>query len=426
MNLHRRLFQALHVNRQDIENNLRVLRPKLDYKNRLADRNELDTNIMRRDLSASINIDDLYEKWNVYKSELKKKRGILARIDHWNNMLSKEHTMVSSTNENEKNLIDYRQRLKNALSDLDRIENAEDPLAQSFLILPNKISEQTPDREHIQMNFGEKSIHDFGHHLQYEHLIEYHENTIHYLMGDAAKFDFLFTLNCIEYFQQNNYTLFSNPDFIKTALIEAAAISLNNVFQLDEQFHEQCTNLLHLVGKGSMMSYLGFAAKYKINRSVLPVRFVSSGKIYKPITKNNFGLFETMQSTAVEIFLAGTKEQIENEFDKVLKQICHIFESQNIHFRVVYLPANRLQLAECFSASIEMFSPHLKKYIEIGRLSNYSDFLSKRIMFRLDKDDQDNVMHMMHVLSGTVCNVTKLLAIILETNDGSIPNSVIH
>lgn len=64
-----------------------------------------------------------------------------------------------------------------------------------------------------------------------------------------------------------------------------------------------------------------------------------------------------------------------------------------------------------------MFSPSLGVFIEVGNLSMYDDYLSKRLMLKYeDGGDLENLF----VTSGTFLNVTKAIGCIIEQTEGKL------
>lgn len=418
-------MQALYITGDKALGNIKVLTPVLDIEQRLGDRNEIENNIRRRQMT-SVNVSDLFDQWELNKAVRSKMKAIQNR-QSLVSKLTHEAMKSEPSEERENSVRKYTiegQTLREDLRNLrDNSYQLEGNLMDNFLALPNKISADTPDEAQVLSSHGNTAIANSKHHLMYEDQIDYFDETAYYLKGDAAKTDLLFPLNCVDYFRQNGFVQFSNPDFAKTVLVEGGATSLNDVYEVQHDDDEKCSNLVHLVGNGSMLSFLGFIAKLKIAETQLPLQWVSTGKIYIPARPSELGLYNTCQSTAVQVFAAGTKEQLHEKFNKTLEIFCKFYESTNLHFRVVCAPASELHPAECYKVRIEIFSPHLQRYIEVGSLSNYSDYISKRILFCYDK----NKIHWFpHLLSGTFCNVTKLLAILLETNDGLIPKAFLE
>lgn len=424
-----RFVQALYVSGDKTWRNTRVISPVLDFENRLGDRTEIENSINRRGLSSSLNIIDICAQWDLYKTVENKKLEIEQRQKQLQRNVKKTTKSEPST-DRENTLRKYkleeevlRQDLHNLLKYHLEIEGT---FINSFLSIPNNVLDKAPDQENIIFTYGKQSTEECVHHLSYNDSIDYYNQFSYYLTANAAKFDTFFPINCLDHFKSHGFVHLSNPDFVKTVLVEGAGLNVNDVFEVQHHHHENHTNLLHLVGNSSILSYLGFITRLRVYGTLLPVQWISIGKIYRRSISNSFGLYDHHQSTGVQIFIAGTKEQIFDKFNDTLNLISKFYESTGIHFRIVEIPANQLKMAECFAIRIEMYSPHFKKYIEIGNLSNYSDFISKRLSFIYEKDKKNNICDFPYILSGKICNVTRLLAILLESNNGKIPNHLLE
>lgn len=425
----RRYVQALFVGQRNTMGNVRVLSPTLDYKYRLKNRTELEDNLRRRGVLKKIEIDNLYAQWESFKNAEAKKDFIEKRRAQLSKNIVELNSIETLSATDQENVEKYKQEsraLRKEYKDVCKyFYDIEEEFNNTFLALPNKLLPNTPDDSEIVNSYGMPHTGTELHHLQCDQFMEFTHDGLYFLRNEAAKFDFEFPLKCLDYFKQRDYIQFKNAEFAKTVIIEGAGIPLDSLYEVIHSYHENCSNLVHLVGSGSWLSFLGFMANIKIDKTLLPMQFISVGKIYQPINTHNFNLFDASQSTAVQIFLAGTQEQMNDKFNKTLELISQIYKMIDIHFRIVHIAANQLQPAECFAARIELYSPFLKTYIEIGRLSNFSNHISKRLQFQCEKDvTNTKYTPRIHILCGTVCNVTKLLGIILETHNGTIPKSI--
>lgn len=421
----RRFVQALFVSHRNAEGNVRALIPILDHKNFLENRHKLEENIRRRGLGNQINIATIYDQWEQYKEAESRK----VAIEKQRAKLSK--LIVKAKSEKADSSIDDLLQAARGLrgeyqSACDRFYEIDEEFNNNFLELPNKLLSITPDEAQVIFSHGlnPPETEHTTHHLQHKHLIDYISETFYYLKNEAAHFDRSLPNILIDQFRRQGFDQLSNPDFAKTVTVEGGGIALQNLYEIPQDYNERCTNLLHLVGSGSWLSFLGFIAKLKIEKELLPMQFVSTGKIYRPTNANAHGLFDVVQSTAVQVFLAGTETQMTEKFHSLLEFIIQLFKRFDIHFRVVHAPASQLHSTERFATRIEMYAPNLGEYIEIGRLSQYGDLISKRLRFQCGRDET-NTQYKPHIIAGTVCNVTKCLAIILETHNGTIPNTIL-
>lgn len=433
----RRFVSALYVPGDKASENVAVLVPVLDFDRRLADKTKLVENLTRR--KTSIDVDDLYAQWELFKTVQANRKAVEARREQLRSLLrdlakeikapDKTGTMqeyrleVSALREKTELIEKYKveattlkEDSKNLLQHSHLLENT---FINTFLDIPNDTHADTPDTEKLFASSNEVAKIDGGpFHLEYENQIEYYDEKAYFLKNEAAQFDLHFPMHCVDFFRERKYVQFSNPDFAKTVLIEGGALPLDEFYEVTHSSHETCSNKLQLVGGGSMLSYLGFIAKLKVQPGRFPLRWISNGKQYTAKSDESAaGLFDVSQSTCVQTFLSGTQEQMDESFGNTIKDVQQLYESLGVHYRMMYVAANHLKSAECLSVRFEMYSPHLQRYIEVGRISNFTDYISKRILFHYDVKGKS---HFPHIVAGTVCNVTRVLAVLLESNRGDI------
>lgn len=422
--LPRRSVQALYVNSKTMKGNLRIITPMLDFESRFANLTEIKENLRRRELLSSTNVEDLVAQWEIYSTIMSKKEQIESQQKEVSKLL-KEAKKANSLKNNLKDTIrKYTLELETLQKDLHNLDenfaDVDKRFVDKFLALPNQLSDLTQQELQIISSFGAKIDEKRKSHLEYEDSIDYHNESVYYLKGDAAKFDFTFANECVNHFRKNGLVQFSNPDFANTVLVEGAGLSVDDVFEVSHHYNEHHTNLVHLVGSSSMISFLGFITNLRVHGTLLPLQWVSIGKTYSRQCKDDFGLYNVCQSNTVQTFHVGTKDEIMQIFEDTLQLMEELFKQLNIHFRTVYVPAKELHSSECLAARIEMYSPHLQKYIDVANLRNYSDYISKRLLFTYVKDKKNNTIDFPHIVSGT-CNLTRTLAIILETHNGIVP-----
>lgn len=423
----RRFVNALYVSGDKALGNVLVLTPVMEFEKRLADRTKLVENVTRRKYTPSIDVNDLYAQWDLYKTIQARKKAVEVRREQMVELM-RDLSKTSASPEKEDSMRKYKLEAIALREDSRNLRNnsysIESGFIDNFLAIPNDIHADTPDTatlhassKDVTQNVDER----VPFHLDYENQIEYYDESAYFLKDSAAQFDVHFPFHCVDFFREREFVQFSNPDFAKTLLIEGAGVPLDDVYEVQHATHEKCTNQLHLVGAGSMLSYLGFIAKLTVYPTHFPMRWISTGKQYTPkCDANNAGLFDVCQSTCVSTFLAGTQEQMDAYFGRTMEYMQQLYESLGVHFRIMYATADELKSAECLSVRFEMYSPHLQRYIEVGRLSHFSDYISKRILFNYDENKKSQFPH---VLAGTVCNVTKVLAILLESHRGQIKSN---
>lgn len=406
------------------------IEPILDFKRRFEHPENLKTNLLRRGQSAQFDVQDLYAQWKLYDPLVSKIQTL--EKEKWKaNKQLKEVKKSKQQDEIQKYGLEFKMIREDLRNLNENLAEFQEKFIKRFLSLPNDIHEMTPDDPKVVFDHGTKissaAVEKAIHHLNFTDAIEYHNRTNYFLKGGAAKFDHIFTHDCLDHFREHNFIEFSNPDFVQIPILNAIGATDGDFYKVCE-YMSNPTKLIHLAGNSSLHSFMGFIARLRVHGTLLPLKWLTSGRIFKKTTTgmDSASLFDVCQSNVVQIFQAGTEQQMLHEFQETIKLMCNLYEKLDIHFRIVYTPAKELSNAESLVAKVEMFSPASQRYIEVGQLCYYSDYISKRLLFSYIKDRDKNTVGLMHVVSGTVCNLTRIIAIILETHNGIVPHKLME
>lgn len=312
--------------------------------------------------------------------------------------------------------------------------DVEEKVAQATLALPNDLEEDVPlDYEdvHVQSLRPEFDFEPRGHLELAGHLIEMSSNSPQavYLLGSLARLELDLSTRVQDYLREFDLIPMANPDFAKSVMVEGCGVDFMDPlceFALEpvQDFQDrQSTQGMHLVGGASIYPFVSFLCKNVVQLgSALPATLYTSGRRYRPLTVHeNRGLFNTQQTTAVELFnISDSHETMKLQVGFLRDLMMKMYDSFGIHYKIVALPAPRLHLNESFKLSFQMFSPKLDDYVEVGAICGHGKYLSERVMLKRLKS-ADGMMDNLYCLSGTVLNITKVLACLIEnsqTGDG--------
>lgn len=418
-----RSISALYITGDKAKENYAILTPYMNFKDTLV--NNADKFIyLCKHRKLQINVPQLYDLWNLYSDMVDKRQCIENRRNEISNKLREILNNSNSNNDsNNENLIrKYKYEgtmLRNDLKMLkEKLYSVEEKFIGEFLELPNDLHERTMTQNVYEYGTNistDNNMPKTDSHLKYIEEIDYFNRESYYLKNNASKYDLLLPFYVCDYFKMNNFIQCINSDFIRTIVAEAAGLKLSDVIFIKED--DVKLNYLHLVGNGSMLSYLGYIAKLSLFKSALPLKLISTGKQYTMINNDqhsiNNGLYSVGQSTTVQLFIATMETESQKIFDITLEQIIAIYKLFGDHFKIVYAQPSELISSECLRADIQMYSKHLNCYVTVGNLSHYSDYISKRLLFNY-RDEKK--LKFPHIISGTIVNVTKLIAIQLENN----------
>lgn len=412
----RSLITALYLAGNEAKDHFAVLTPYMTIDETLKNRQKLEANIKRRRLD--LNLEDFYQKYDKYVST----RETLLVLERKRDELFKE--ISNQSDESEKNALKERGRqvrvdLKNRKLDLDN-----DGFVKSFLELPNEIDSQVPENEKKILFMTALMEKRSENHLEIDKgdCIELLDNSSFFLKGNAARFDYQFPALCSRFFRKQNFVQFSNPDFVRTVLVEGAGSCVKETINLVSQDgDEERINLLHLCGGGSMLSFLGFVTKLQIFGNVLPLRFISTGKQYNRIRSDSgmkHDLFNVSQGTVVQLFsVAKSDEDAQRIVEDILADVLNIYKKiPQIEFRAVLDTADNLKSHESLKISIQMYCNSNGQFVEIANVIKYQDYISKRLLFTYK---EEKLSKFPHLISSTVADIPKIIACWTENNGKS-------
>ncbi|ETN59193.1 hypothetical protein AND_009224 [Anopheles darlingi] len=397
---------ALYLTGDKAREQYAVLVPYLDFQHKLGDWDRLRRNVRLR--RSSIDCDSLKLQWELYRDvELRKKQIEQSRIE-----LQKR--IQQSVDEAEKKHLKSRAIL--AREDLKALKEqsyavADAFIANNFLALPNDLHERTPEEEGkiLYENVApssrqprSKDVLQAGARTIQEQFEEY-DALCFYMTDDAAFMDLQLPIRCCETFQRDNFIVFSNPDFVRSFLVEAAMVDKETLHLIreDEEPADK-VNLLHLCGGGTLLSYLGYFTKLSVFPSALPLKLVARGKRYRQ---------HQVQSNTVHMFGAcRSYEEAEALFDETLLTYRRFYDQLPVEYRLVQVAACDLQPAESMRIDVELYDWQNRGYVKIGDLSFYGDFLSKRIAF-IYQDGK--AQRFPHIVAGQAISSVELIKLLL-------------
>lgn len=324
---------------------------------------------------------------------------------------------LRKTNVSDKEIHSLKERGKQLRIDLQNLKEClypvENEFMELFLELPNKLNPLCPTNEHERVIYrtGIKSDSSATKTSHLDHPSVKFNNTFnYYFLDEVSTFEMDFSYTCFDKFVANDFSPMTNADFTKRVLTEAFGSNASKYGNIVEEIPQ--VNYTQLTGCGSIESFLGFLAKLSVFHSVLPLKLVAMGKSYETPKSKDEGIFSAQQSNRVQIL---TCYQNSNEadciMDDILNDIANLLKRLNVYFKIVYLPARQLEQAESLCASIQMYSPYYEKYFEIGRISDFKDYISKRMLFNFKENKN---IHFGNMIGGTVVNTSKLAMILIE------------
>ncbi|XP_014223209.1 serine--tRNA synthetase-like protein Slimp [Trichogramma pretiosum] len=421
---------ALYVPGNKANKTFALVSPVLDYDNRFDDVQKLQEEFNKRNIN--INAAELKKSWEYFQYISKKKESIESKRDELAQDLKALYALEKCSSI--QNKIDAGKiKLDLMREDLKVIKEViwslEESLIPNILKIPNVIDAKTPTDSTVLRTVGHKP--EVPKTLRQNHLIigdclnliDYKSPTQYYLKNEAALFELAVISAAGKIMNEANTIRISGPDFCRSVVVEGCGIdhqSFLKTFILEDSNdikQEELINRLHLVGAGSLPALLAFHIKHIVKAKDLPLRLFSTGRSYTPYSDSSIdsGLFSTCQSTSLQAvtFVNLNDKSYDDEFENLVNLGASIYNQLGCHYRIVFKSAKELERAETKKVTFEMWSVNSSKYIEVGNVSAYGDYLNKRLIIGY-QGKKGNCLSA--VISGTLLSVPKVLGCLIEEN----------
>lgn len=425
---------ALYISGNKASKAFAYLSPYLDCSERFADLDKLRKNLALRGMD--VDVVELKEAWNFFIRTVADR---YALEDHNKELTDRVKNLLESTErtakqEQEQEVAKLRSQLKIIRQDMKTMREAvwelEENVVERILRLPNELHPRTPAGEPTVLKSvggvpeitetDRRSHVDIGTSLD---LLEYKNPLCYYLHNDAALFELDALAHAGRVLGGNDMVKMIGTDFARSFLVEASGLNHEDptaafVIENHNEVERGSPNRMHLVGGASLISLLALHTKQLVNPKDFPLKYFSTGKQYVPLPRDSHacGLFTACQASVAHAFVAvrdARSAEYAASFEELLETVCRLYDDLCDHYRVVVRAAPELRSCEEMRVSFEMWSPFLNRYVEIGHVSTYGDYLSKRLLIAYQTPTGRDFPA---VISGTVLSVPRLLACLLEQN----------
>lgn len=422
---------ALYVSGNKAYKMFSFLSPYMDFDERFAGVDKLQKNLASRGMD--VDVVQLKEVWDFYKKMVADKHALEDNNTELGGRIKVLYESAEHTTEQEQEMLKLRMQLRIIREDIKTMKEAiwdlEQDVIEKLLKLPNELDPRTPIGEPVilksvgsvtEISEKSRSHIDIGTSLD---LLEYKNPMHYYLSNDAALFELAVLTHAGRVLGGNNMVRIIGTDFSRSFVVEASGLNHKDpmtAFMIENhnEVERGSPNRMHLVGNASMISFLAFHTKQLINPKNLPLKYFATGKQYTPLPRDSHacGLFTVCQASIAQTFVVVKDRKSEEHrilFEELLETVCRLYDDLCDHYRVVMRSASELQSCEEMRVSFEMWSPFMNKYIEIGHISTYGDFFSKRLLIAYQTSTGRDFPA---IISSTVLSVPRLLACLLEQN----------
>ncbi|XP_046816071.1 serine--tRNA synthetase-like protein Slimp [Vespa crabro] len=434
--INRKYASTLYISGRNANKTFAFISPYLDFDERFDDIDKLQRELKLRKLN--MNAIEMKKAWDFYKTIEANNTTLEIRRKEISSEIISLREKKEKTSEDEHQLANLLLQAKIIKQDIKAVKelqwDLDESIIEKLLKLPNKLHERTPpEKSVILQNIGRlcvlpennrKSHIEIGKLLN---LVEYKNPMTYYLLNDAALFEYRLLNLAGKILSDNNLIRITGSDFCRSILVEGSSLNHEDPIEtfILENINESDRDLLnhmHLVGGASLTSMLGIHAKQLIMPQYFPIKYYSVGRQYKPIPKETTlsGLFTVCQASAIHIFLMiNDTESIRctTEFEKMLEIICEFYNNITDHYRVVMRSAPELQICEEMRISFELWSSFSEQYIEVGHISMYGKYFSKRLLIGYETTEGKEFPS---IISGTMLSVPRILGCLLEENPNKL------
>lgn len=431
-NFKRDYSSALYISGNKAYKAFAFLSPYLDCDERFANVDKLQKELVLRGMN--VDVVQLKNAWDFY---LKMVADRCALEDNNSELAGRVRSIMESadrTAEQEQEVLKLRTQLNIIRQDLKTIKEAiwdlDEDVIERILKLPNELDPRTPVDESVVLKsvgsapelFEEnrRSHIDIGTSLD---LLEYKNPMYYYLCNDGALFELAVLAHAGRVFGEKDMVKIVGTDFSRSLVVEASGLNHEDptatfIIENHNEVERGSPNRMHLVGGASLVSFLMMHTKQLINPNHFPLKYFATGRQYMPLPRDTHacGLFTACQASVAHAFVMvkdAKSEEYEIQFNELLEDVCRLYDDLCVHYRVVMRSASELQPCEGLRVSFEMWSPFANQYIEIGHVSAYGNYFSKRLLIAYQTPKGRNFPA---VISGTVLSVPRLLACMLEQN----------
>ncbi|XP_076748843.1 serine--tRNA synthetase-like protein Slimp [Xylocopa sonorina] len=432
LNSNRKYGSSLLAKNNESKEVFTLLTPYLDIEQRLADIEKLQRDLTARGLNW--NTEDIKSMWEFYKSMKADHSRLQLRSKEISEELAPLFKSKELTAEQEINFKKLKMQIKFVKEDLKLLNNSLQELNASIVEkmyqIPNEVDGRTPIQMPVILkrvnSLNERSDSEKMDHVEIGRrlgLLEYRNPMQYYLCNDAAVFE-LGVLNYAgKILSEDNMIRVAGADFSRSLLINGSGLNHGDpadafIINNHNDVEKNSANRMHLVGGASLISFLAMHAKQLIEVNHFPVAYFSTGRQYTPFRPGStpIGLFTVCQTSAVVAFMLvkdGKSQEYHTQFERLLNNVCKLYDNVCDHYQVVVRPAAELRPWEAMRVSFELWSSFSKQYIEVGHISICGEYFSKKLLILYQTP---NGRAFPSVISGTLLSVPRLLGCLLEQN----------
>ncbi|BFZ20840.1 hypothetical protein BsWGS_23878 [Bradybaena similaris] len=404
---------------------------ELDLDDRLSGNllEKLKSEVKLREMSLPLDIDELVKDFREMRVYEKKKRALDAKRDNIFEeikLLKEENTSDDKTLKIQ-NLQEELNKMKTDRVELKPFSDLEHKVMLTALKLPNDLHSSTPTEDDLIIREvkGKLDPPDTQSHVDIAkkfHLITFSNvgPKAYYLKAELALAEIELTKAACAFLQSHCYRLMAGPEFVRTPIMEGCGRNIHNtdeVLTMLSTSRDVIEPMNHLTGV-VLPTFAAYVAKTCIGSSILPLNMFSCGRCYQ--NGDLPGLLGAVQSTQATLFSCVQKESLDSHFHQSVELVWNFLEPLGFPLRMVQICARDLGREERRRLEVHIYAPSLRQFIPVAHVSDLSDFVSRRLMVFHNHNHADfRSASLVHMISGSLVNITSLLALWVEYSNTS-------
>ncbi|MBP9752680.1 MAG: serine--tRNA ligase [Proteobacteria bacterium] len=368
-------------------------------------------------------------------------RLLLTKLQHLQserNSLAKEFGILKKNGKDTSHISDRTNQIKEEIPTLEKqAKELEDKIFSILSIQPNTPLEDVPNGINEEDNvclktvgnlktfsFTPKAHYDLGEDLNmidFEQAAVVSGSRFAYLKSDIARLERALANFMLDSHTQNfGYTEVSPPLLVNSH----AAFGTAQLPKFKEDLFEANTG--HWLISTSEISLTNLMLSKMVSEQELPLRFTAYTPCFRSEAgaagRDTRGLIRLHQFNKVELVSITTKEQAENEFDRMVSAAETILQKLALPYRIMYLSTGDMGFAAQKTYDLEVWLPAQNAYREISSCSYCGDFQGRRMNARYRPLNGDKPLFV-HTFNGSGLPTGRTLVAILENYqnaDGSV------
>jgi seryl-tRNA synthetase len=233
----------------------------------------------------------------------------------------------------------------------------------------------------------------------------------YYMTGKLAELKMALEMYSVQFLTYKKYKLVIPPYFINKESMEEVA----QLEQFDEELYELKDQNKYLIATSEQP----IACLHKneiLDRWKLPIKYVGNSPCFRKEVgahkRDTRGIFRVHQFDKIEQFCITEPEDSWEMMETMIKNSEEFYQSLKIPYRVVTIVSGKLNNSAAKKYDLEGWFPGSKTYRELVSCSNCTDYQSRNLNIKYEKNGERKLVHM---LNSTLCAITRTLCVICET-----------